>query len=187
GLAILFNNNFNFKLHNTFRIEHALFLDLSIEDFRLTLINLYGPNDDNPKSYDTLFETIELIGNQNFIICGDFNLVLNPDLDCKNYKHINNPKARENFLKWMEVYDIRDVFRDLYPSLIRYTWRKRNPQKHASLDYFLTSTGLVQFLSKHKFENSYRSDHSGIVLQLKFKKFLKGNGIWKFNNSLLSD
>lgn len=33
----------------------------------------------------------------------------------------------------------------------------------------------------------YRSDHSIVVLELKFSSFKKGCGLWKFNNSLLHD
>ena len=36
-------------------------------------------------------------------------------------------------------------------------------------------------------DNSYRSDHSGVVLSLNLNKIHKGRGLWKFNNSLLSD
>ena len=36
-------------------------------------------------------------------------------------------------------------------------------------------------------ENSYRSDHSPVVLFCKLNEFKKGKGFWKFNNSLLGD
>lgn len=38
-----------------------------------------------------------------------------------------------------------------------------------------------------KIENSYRSDHSPVVLCIKKNEFLKDKGIWKINNSLLTD
>ena len=34
------------------------------------------------------------LGNQ-VILVADFNMVLDPDKDCKNYVNINNPRARE--------------------------------------------------------------------------------------------
>ena len=34
---------------------------------------------------------------------------------------------------------------------------------------------------------SYRTDHSTIVLTLQINEFIKGKGLWKFNNSLLKD
>lgn len=33
----------------------------------------------------------------------------------------------------------------------------------------------------------YRSNHSAVLLELKFIKFVRGRGLWKFNNSLLTD
>ena len=51
GVCILFNNNFEFKIH----IErkdckgNLLPLDMSIEENKVTLINIYGPNNANPE------------------------------------------------------------------------------------------------------------------------------------------
>ena len=33
--------------------------------------------------------------NDNIIKCGDWNLVIKPDLDSNNYLYINNPQARQ--------------------------------------------------------------------------------------------
>lgn len=40
-----------------------------------------------------------------------------------NYKHINNPKARMEVLKFIETFNLVDihVFRETYPKLKRYT------------------------------------------------------------------
>lgn len=53
GVCIFFNNNFAFKIHGEKRDSggNLLALDLSIEDNRVTLINIYGPNSDNPQFY----------------------------------------------------------------------------------------------------------------------------------------
>ena len=36
-------------------------------------------------------------------------------------------------------------------------------------------------------EIGYRSDHSCVVLQLRFCQYQRGRGLWKFNNSLVRD
>ena len=59
------------------------------------------------------------------ILCGDYKYILDPLLDCYNYKHINNPKARDKSIEMVETYNMIDPFRDKYPTLIRYTWRKK--------------------------------------------------------------
>ena len=39
----------------------------------------------------------------------------------------------------------------------------------------------------HNILPSYRSDHSTVVLSFQINDFKRGNGLWKFNNSLLRD
>ena len=70
------------------------------------------------------------IGNSDFTICGDYNLVLDPNMDSYNYKHVNNPKARDKLLGKIYEKNIVDPFRETFPLKKCYTWRKRNPLKH---------------------------------------------------------
>ena len=52
GVAILFNNKFEFKVHKVITDETyegmKLILDITIEDKRMLLVNIYGPNTDDP-------------------------------------------------------------------------------------------------------------------------------------------
>ena len=45
-----------------------------------------------PTFYQNLSDNIKGYINHNVLAVGDRNLVLDPQLDCYNYKHINNPK-----------------------------------------------------------------------------------------------
>ena len=87
----------------------------------------------------------------------------------------------------MDAFDLRDPFRELYPNLKRYTWRKRNPFQQARLDYFLVSNNIMSFVENVVIQNSYRSDHTGVILTISLSQIKKGRGLWKFNNSLLTD
>ena len=97
GTAILFNNNFEFNILKEKRDINGnyLVLDINVDKINFTLVSIYGPNDDNPQFYENIMSIVEEFGNENFIICGDFNLVLCPELDYCNYLHVNNPKSRE--------------------------------------------------------------------------------------------
>lgn len=53
--------------------------------------------------------------------------------------------------------------------------------------FFLISESLQAMTPFVKFENSYRSNHSPVVLYCKMNNLKRGRGFWKFNNALLTD
>ena len=127
GVAIFMNTNFEFEIYKEKKDPSGnfLLLDMSIEKHKLTLVAIYAPNSDNPQFLQNLDCYITDFGNDSYIICGDFNLVLDPYLDCYNYRHINNPNARKKLLELIESNSLIDPFRQSYPELRRYTWRKK--------------------------------------------------------------
>ena len=189
GVAILFNKTVDFKINNSISDPEGNYIicDLSVADNRFTLINLYGPNKDTPQFFQNIIEIAETIENANMMICGDFNAIQDEKLDYFNYKNINNKKSHKKIPEIKETCKLHDQFREAYPSLKRYTWRKKSPLKQARLDYFLVSETLQNSVSKCAIEGSYRSDHSMITLDISFIKFQKGKPLWKHNNSLLYD
>jgi exonuclease III len=189
GVSILFNNDFEFKIHKEKGDceGNLVALDMTVEGSRLTLLNVYGPNSDCPDFYEKIREIFLEFDNDFYILCGDLNIALNPTIDTYNYKNINNPKAREKLLEIMEDLQIIDYYRVLNPEKRVYTWRKKNPCRQGRLDYILFSEGLSNLVQNFTIKPGYRSDHSIVVLELKFSSFNKGCGLWKFNNSLLHD
>ena len=75
-----------------------LILDITIEDKRMLLVRIYGPSRDDPFYISIMADIHEAEAERPVIIAGDFNLVLNPDMDSYNYKHVNNPDARDQVL-----------------------------------------------------------------------------------------
>lgn len=189
GVSILFNKNFENKVHTSIIDTEGNYvaLDITIESQRLTLISIYGPNSDSPHFYESIFNIIDNIGNDTYIICGDFNLVLNPQKDYYNYKHVNNKRARDKLINFISERQLLDPYRENYPDLYRYTWRRTNPLKQARLDFFLITEDLLPNIKKCKIEPSYKSDHSITSIQVSFTNISHGKGLWKHNNSLLSD
>ncbi|MCG7878665.1 MAG: reverse transcriptase domain-containing protein [Candidatus Thiodiazotropha endolucinida] len=189
GVCILFSNSIQYKLFRTRTDERGnmLILDLEIEGKRFTLANIYGPNDDSPNFFLKVQDIIEEYDNDHVIICGDFNLVQNQDLDTVNYINVNNPNAKETVLNFKEELNLVDPFREIYENARKYTWRKRNPVKQARLDFFLLSQALMPSVKDINIIPSYRSDHSSVVLSLEINEFKNGKGLWKFNTSLLKD
>ena len=189
GVAIFINNTFDFKMN---KVEHdingnLLILNCKICDKDVTLINIYGPNRDNPEFYHNLSEKMSNYENTLFILAGDFNLVLNPDMDSYNYVNLNNPNSRDKVIHMMTDHGLIDCWRENHLETKEFSWFRRNPIKKARLDFFLISENLFTEIDNSKILPGYRTDHSMIYISVEFGKFKKGTSYWKFNNSLLKD
>ena len=189
GVAILLNNNFEFKVKKVYKDEGGNFLFVLLEtmDMSLLLVSVYGPNRDSPDFYEDLQKYIGEVDYTNIVMGGDFNLVLDPNLDYYNYKHVNNPNAANKVENMILDLDITDIWRDLNPEIRRYTWRRPNPLQQSRLDFFLISESIVQNVEDADILHGYRSDHSMIVLNFSFGKLEKRRSYWKLNTSLLKD
>ena len=193
GVAILFKNSFTYKIHNIYRDEEEgsfLVLDLTIFNERYTLANIYGPSEgDKPEFFTKIFDLIENIGNRQILIAGDWNVILNPSLDARNYRSFNNrPRSRKLILDKINDLNLNDIFREVYPDKKLYTWRRFHTIQQSRLDYFLISDSLTIKVLDVDISPGYRSDHSLVSMSLKNENIQeKIRGYWKFNNSLLHD
>ena len=190
GVIILINNTFEYETGRVIKDQNGNFIvvELTIADKKITLVNLYGPNEDKPQFFTELQQIVSDLGNDNIMFCGDWNLILNETLDTENYVNINNPRARNAVLNIMEENGYIDVFRILNENQTKFTWRRINPvKKQARLDFYLVSEEIFQHVHDTSIIPGYRSDQSGIYLKIKLHENERGRGYWKFNNTLLKD
>ena len=169
---------------------NLLIIEIEIEKHRITLASLYGPNSDDPDFYEKMNKIINNFGNSDIIVVGDWNLLLNTNIDGVNYKHLNNPNSRQKVLKLMSDLNLYDIWREENQEKNTYTWkRKLQPGliQMGRLDFFLVSETLVNFSCDEAICAGYRTDHSLISISLKFINTPKANTFWKFNNSLLNN
>ena len=189
GVAVLLNNTFDFKV-NLIEIDplgNFIILKLNTMEKIITLINVYGPNRDNPEFYAQINQKIEQYNLTNIIWAGDWNLVLNPHVDYHNYKHNNNPRAQEKVNEVMNEKDLIDIWREMNPEIPQYTWRKNRPLQQSRLDFFLISDTLLSFVKDSRIVHGYRSDHSFVTVEFELKKEEKKTNFWKFNSLLLKE
>ena len=108
----------------------------------MTLINLYGPNKDEPRFFEKINDIIEDFNNDFIIICGDWNLTQDFRKDCFNYVTHNYPKSRSMVDKLKNDFNLVDPWRTFYPEKSEFTWHRTNPIKQARLDFFLYPVNL---------------------------------------------
>ena len=191
GVAILFKKGIDIKVlsYKTDTEGQFIALKLLYKNTSIILANVYAPNIDNPNFFDYVFNEIESFdNNENIILCGDFNLVLDTSIDYENYKHLNhNARSRKYLLNKMNDRDLIDPFRQLHGKTRKYTWKRLTPLQRGRLDFFLMTLTLLPCLRNCDIDISYKSDHSIIFLELQLSEQNHGKGFWKLNNSLLND
>jgi exodeoxyribonuclease-3 len=150
-----------------------------------TLYNVYFPSGQRGNDrvsfklefYSHLLEILDALhqSGERLIICGDFNTAHN-EID------LRHPKANQKtsgFLPeeraWIDTYlshGLVDVFRQLYPEKIEYTWwtyilnaRKNNVGWR--LDYFLVSESLIPYVTNVVIHSDILgSDHCPVTLSI---------------------
>ena len=190
GVAILIKSNSFIKVLRNYcdKQGRILILNTSIYDRMVALINVYGPNSDDPVFFDLLFNKYFLFEESNCIIGGDFNLVMDVVMDKKGGLPKTYKKSNTMIKEYMQIIDLVDIWRITHPTEKKYTWRRRNPSAiFCRLDFFLISKALQGLTHSCNIISGFRSDHSIITLKLLIPSMQRGPGFWKFNCSLLAD
>ena len=83
---------------------------MTIYGKKVTLFNIYGPNEDNLQFYQNLIESYSKFDNEILFFCRVWNFIQNPEIDNYNYLHIIHSRARKVVLDTMEENSIVDVW-----------------------------------------------------------------------------
>ena len=154
------------------------------------LVNVYAPNSDDPEFFTETFRQILNAQIPEMLLIGDFNLVLDPNLD-RIDKRQYAPKAVRVIKEFMENLELEDIWRIKNPTMKQMSWHRRKPyssQKTGSrINFALVCTPLTNVVDKIKYSYGHKTDHGMLTLELLQKKNVRGPGYWKFNRQLLHD
>ena len=179
GVCVMINIRKSSLVHNVQLddIGRSIMIDLTVSERRLTLVNIYAPNHDDPVFITNL---IHLIENQ-----------INEDhVDKKGGALLHTNRNMKNLLKtYMEESDLIDIWRKHHPKDRHYTYhcKIRNEYIFSRLDFFLVSFGISNLVESSSIGPSILTDHSLIKLTLQIDADRRGPGFWKCNCSLLHD
>lgn len=136
---------------------------------------------------DTLEEALEQMNGENVILAGDFNCILDQELD-KNSDAPSTPaltSVRERFKNFIDARCLQDVWRARHPKKKLFTFRRA--ANASRLDLFLVSSQLTEKISQLKSQVSAQSDHVIISANINITESSRGPGLWKFDSSILTD
>ena len=190
GTCIFIKSHVQKEIHKIISDPNGryIILDISIDGNRMTLASIYAPNDDSPDFFTEVRNKIESITNDDRLIGGDYNLVLDLLLDKKGGNRRTNAKSQQKVLEWMECTDLVDVWRHQHPDEQKFTWSRTRPTKiFCRLDFFLASNGICDRIKSSSITPGFNSDHSVVTVNIELNQTPRGKGYWKLNCSHLQD
>ena len=191
GVAILITKHIlkRIEIINIERDNDGRFLliTLKFEEQTYAIANLYGHNKDTSTFFKEVEQAITNVTADHIIIGGDLNLVLDSDKDSQN-RGESHVKSREVLTNTIDKLNLNDIWRIMNPEIRKFTWYKLQPTPIFSrLDMFLVSTGLITSTQDVQITPRANTDHFGVKLTLRTDNYIRGPGIWRFNNTHLSN
>lgn len=183
GVAILIRNRVSLVLNSSFIDPDGRYLILSvtINEVPVILVNLYGPNNDDPNFFLEVFSKVDKLDYTSILCAGDFNAVLGP-MDYQGGRDTHsNFKSKEMLITLMDEFNLCDIWRSFHPNLKQYTRHQKKPRVLSRIDFILVSDNFVTNCLQSKIIPGIQSDHSLVTLNFKGAQPLRGRGFWKLN------
>ena len=189
GVGILIRKNSSIVVKhsvsdNNGRVVAIQYLE---QDEQFVLVNVYGPNQDNPDFYIDVLKLVENLEGKRIIV-GDFNTIINEQLDRTSSEQSYYKKASLQIInKITDENYLVDIWRDRNPEQRTYTWcrKMRGKLVGSRIDYMLIEHSIGSWTESIKIIPGYKSDHSAIIMEIIPYSIKRGPGVWRINNTIL--
>lgn len=152
----------------------------------VTLINIYGPNFDDPSFFQTVLNRIPEVGDTNIILGGDFNCIIDVSVDKLSQKTPVNSKSSEALKNIMHNLNLIDIWRLRNPDTRAYSFFSPVHNSYSWIDFMLLDSNLIPNVVSSHYHNILISDHAPLSLDIRFKH-RKDAQSWRFDNTILKD
>uniref|UniRef100_A0A8D0BTJ7 exodeoxyribonuclease III n=1 Tax=Salvator merianae TaxID=96440 RepID=A0A8D0BTJ7_SALMN len=97
GVALIIHSAISFQVDNfkSDSLGRYIFLNGKIDSNKYTLASVYAPNSGQKKFIEDTLEELFKFATGNIIVGGDFNLIVNKQIDRTNRKHVKSVDTRE--------------------------------------------------------------------------------------------
>lgn len=143
-MAILIENAVQFECLKEVRDNEGRFVLIKgkLENTMVTMINVYAPPESTKRFFKNLFDIIA-IETEGILICGgDYNVVMNHNLDTTSPK-----RSKKHLTKFINIsvqeMGLIDVWRELHPLERDYTHYSVPYSVYSRIDYFLINTSEI--------------------------------------------
>ena len=119
------------------------------------------------------------------IIGGDWNFILDKQLDTFGGNLSLKMPSISELTKIMTTFDLCDIYRLRNPDTRRFTYKLNSPKRLRRLDYFIISNSIQEIVDKTEVLTSVSSNHSPVLTTFNSSlENTKVSAYWKFNSLL---
>lgn len=160
GVMTLIHSSVPFQVLNTIQDKFGRYLIIQglLLSTNLNLVNVYGPNKDDPKFFTDLFLTLSSLPGA-YIIAGDWNCTLNPIKDRSTGVDQTHHKSRLTINQFIRELNLLDIWRHFKPDETAYSCYSGTYKTFSRIDYFLVSATLTSQINDCFYDPILLSDH----------------------------
>uniref|UniRef100_A0A8C5MG49 Reverse transcriptase domain-containing protein n=1 Tax=Leptobrachium leishanense TaxID=445787 RepID=A0A8C5MG49_9ANUR len=169
GVTFLIHNRLQFETHRLLKDPGGRYIILvcTINSRIYTLVSAYAPNASQTQFLTRLLNKVQEVLTGTLILCGDFNLSLDPTVDRSvGGSRPQNTASIRRIRELMTQYDLYDAWRLLHPTARDYSFRSRVHNSYTRIDYFFTPGNALPYIIDCCILPITWSDHAPILLTL---------------------
>ena len=188
GVLTLVHKSVPLKVHKVIadRMGRYLIVQGTLFTEPLNLVNVYAPNKDEPGFFSNLFCTLASLTGH-YILAGDFNCTLNPNIDKSSHLDKSHSWSRETILQFARELNLKDIWRDRNPGVSTYSCFSSTHNSYSRIDYFLISASLCYKVKGCDYGSILISDHAPANLVYMDPGLVRDPPKWKFKQEWLKD
>ncbi|CAJ1079165.1 pol-like protein [Xyrichtys novacula] len=163
-----------------------LIIDILYRNKTYRIINFHGENNERERLFQ-LKEIVKWI-NDNTIIVGDFNIVLNK-IDLSSNNIFRNDTSRTQLLKIMQEHNLVDLWRINNTNSTHFSRKQTvlGKLKQSRIDLLLAAKNTIQEINNIQYKPNVWSDHDILQWEQGIDNKTRGAGTWCLNSSILND
>lgn len=188
GVLLLIHKSVPFKVNKciTDKAGRYLIVQGTFMSKVINLVNIYGPNEDNPVFFEKLFILIASL-HGTVIMAGDFNCTLDPLLDRSSGVDGSHSQSRRKIKQFIKDLNLCDPWRTLNPLKKEFSCFSSLSKTSSRIDYFLISLSLFSNIDSCVYDSAVLSDHSPTSLLYIDSKLHKGSPNCRLNHRWLQN
>lgn len=184
GLAILFSRDLEveWEILNTDVMFRYVIVKIMYKQESFILVNIYCPTADKEGDQldwlDRLEYALSPVMGEKIVLTGDFNVIMDPELESMNYVNLETRNARfkEELRLFLESHSLVDPWRIRNETKKIFSWTRGN--KASRLDYTFVSSCLLGKVSRATYVNVAYSDHRASYIGFQTSEEKHGKGFW---------